>query len=77
MCYSKSVSCVCVYLIKKVDGGLIKVAGEGDLMIADGVKQLVLIFTTEWRLHMCENRGSCMQSSTTISLPWFAYTHVS
>ena len=29
---------------------MVEVAGEGDLVVADGVEQLILIFTTEWRL---------------------------
>ena len=48
--------CVCVYLVKKVDGGLVEVAGEGDLMVADGVKQFILILTTKWRL--CVKTGA-------------------
>ena len=43
------------YLVEEADGGLVEVAREGDLMVADGVKQLVLILSTEWRLQHRDN----------------------
>ena len=39
-----------VYLVQETDGGAVKVARVRDLMVADGVEELILILPTEWRL---------------------------
>lgn len=56
-----SVQCMCtkvleldmkLYLIKEVDSVCVQKSGVGDLGVANGVKQLVLVLTTEWRLNV-------------------------
>lgn len=41
-----------LYLIKEVDSVCVQKSGVGDLGVANGVKQLVLVLTTEWRLNV-------------------------
>ena len=46
-----------LYPIKEVDSVCVQKSGVGDLGVADGVKQLVLILTTEWRLNVWKTSG--------------------